>query len=243
MILPKKWIESRPSIALASSRARTLVLGLIAFVARFRWAGSVVFGRDVKMIGMRRICFGRNVVVGARSWINVNNWGDEGIAFRLGDNSFIGVDNFFTVGGLIEIGPYCLTAKGVSFVGSSHIYENPLLPYAKTGTTSHFEIRIGSNCFFGIDSRVIGDVRVGHGSVIGAGSVVTDDVPAFSLVVGNPGRVIKRYDFKSRSWVRWPADEYTEGPAEEEYLAQLRSNRKWIVQPISAAVAGLADIY
>lgn len=50
---------------------------------------------------------------------------------------------------------------------------------------------IGQNCFIGAHSIILPGVTVGDGSVVGAGSVVTRDVPAHSAVAGNPARVIK----------------------------------------------------
>jgi acetyltransferase-like isoleucine patch superfamily enzyme len=45
-------------------------------------------------------------------------------------------------------------------------------------------------------------VRIGKRSQIGAGSVVTRDIPPFSIAVGNPARVIKRYDAESKQWIK-----------------------------------------
>jgi len=115
-------------------------------------------------------------------------------------------------------------------------------PYLKTGMTLDSKILVGANCFFGIDSRVMGGVEVGHGSVIGAGAVVVENVPPFSLVVGSPARVIKRYDFGQGRWVRWPAENYQEGPPEAEYLERLKSSHPWLIQPVSAALSRHRDI-
>ena len=53
---------------------------------------------------------------------------------------------------------------------------------------------IETGCLIGIGATVLDGVRVGRGSIVGAGSVVTKDVPERSLVVGIPGRVIKQID-------------------------------------------------
>lgn len=53
---------------------------------------------------------------------------------------------------------------------------------------------IGSDCWIGDNSVVLAGRKLGHGSVVGAGSVVTSDVPPYAIVVGNPARIV-RYRF------------------------------------------------
>jgi acetyltransferase-like isoleucine patch superfamily enzyme len=55
-------------------------------------------------------------------------------------------------------------------------------------------IRIGRNVWIGFDACVLPGVRIGEGSVVGAKSVVTTDVPAFTVVAGNPARIIRKLD-------------------------------------------------
>ena len=51
---------------------------------------------------------------------------------------------------------------------------------------------VGDNVTIGANVCVIGNIKIGNNSIIGAGSVVVKDIPPYSVVVGNPGRVIKR---------------------------------------------------
>lgn len=57
------------------------------------------------------------------------------------------------------------------------------------------DILVGSDVWFGYDSLIMPGVQIGHGSIIAAGTVVKKDVPPYSVVAGNPGRVVKmRFD-------------------------------------------------
>lgn len=54
------------------------------------------------------------------------------------------------------------------------------------------DTHIGANCFVGVGAIIMPGIRVGDGSIVGAGAVVTEDVASGSLVVGNPARVIRK---------------------------------------------------
>ena len=74
---------------------------------------------------------------------------------------------------------------------------HPLAPEARNGLSgpeSALPITIGDDCWLGGGVVICPGVTMGDGCTIGAGAVVTKDVPARSVVVGNPGRVVKRID-------------------------------------------------
>ncbi|MBL8315084.1 MAG: hypothetical protein JNK55_15175 [Rubrivivax sp.] len=204
-------------------------------VIKFR---GVHFGNHVKLIGLRGISIGHNSVIGAGTWLNVNDPKKYPDSIVIGENCFIGQDSLLTAGRSIAVRDYCLTARGVALIGAAHAYSDPSTPYSRSGVTSESRIYIGVNCFIGLGARIVGDVSIGHGSVIGAGAEVRDSIPCFSLVVGSPARPIKRYDFSLNEWVSWPRDDYTGGPNEDEYLRKLQQQHRWIIQPIAAAWRG-----
>ena len=245
----KKFREIARSAANFGPGAAQFIGNLLATIRAVRAAvlrpfmfPAVSFGKDVKLIGLRGILIAKNSVIGSGTWININCPVPGKTSLRIGENSFVGQDNFFSVGSEIVCGPYLLTARNCSFVCSTHIYSDPLEPYLKTGTSATDSITIGANCFFGLNARVVGNINIGHGCVIGAGADVRHDVPPFSLVAGAPARIIKRYDFSKRVWVRWPAEDYVEGPNELEYIGVLRNKHGWIIHPIAAARRGFFDV-
>lgn len=101
--------------------------------------------------------------------------------------------------GLI-IGSYCSISIGVKFIlGGNHFY-NTITTYpfkVKLGVTkeeafSKGKIVIEDDVWIGMDATILSGVRIGKGSVVGTGSVVAKDVPPYSIVVGNPAKVIKK---------------------------------------------------
>jgi acetyltransferase-like isoleucine patch superfamily enzyme len=108
--------------------------------------------------------------------------------------------------GLVRIGDYALLSWNVILMDS---YRAPLeagrrrdelmrvaaLPLAERrfgGGPEARPIRIGDNAWLGFDACVLPGVTIGEGAVVGARSVVFDDVPAYAIVAGNPARIVKR---------------------------------------------------
>jgi acetyltransferase-like isoleucine patch superfamily enzyme len=197
---------------------------------------------NVRVTGWRQIALGSNCAIGAGSWLNVNDRRSSQASLRIGHDTFIGQQNFFTVGRLIDIGPYCLMASGCAFIGSSHHIADPGVPYIATGTTNDADIVVGANCFFGYRAAVLGHVRIGHGSIVGAFSVVRHDVPPFCVVVGNPARVVRRFDWSAGQWR--PADAQVDWtcPDEATYIRTLKERSGHVLQPLSAARSWGGDI-
>ncbi len=86
----------------------------------------------------------------------------------------------------------------------NHGFEDVTLPIAGQGTTEGGTIRIEEGCWIGFGAAVVcgkGELVIGRNSVLGANSVVTRSIPPYSVVAGNPGRVVKSYDPSRGEWV------------------------------------------
>jgi len=196
----------------------------------------------VQVYGWSRIRIGRQTVLCEDVLINASNRVSDEITLTIGDYCFIGRRNYFNVGARLRLGDYCLTANDVRFIGTDHRYESPFVPYAASGVEAEAVIDVGANCWLGLGVTVLKGVRIGYGSIIGAGAVVTRNVPPLSIVVGNPGRVVKRFDVPAGKWR--PASEYLENlplPEEEEYVARLRASHSQIALPVSGASRRFGD--
>jgi acetyltransferase-like isoleucine patch superfamily enzyme len=91
----------------------------------------------------------------------------------------------------VELGEHCMLANGCFVSDADHRFDDPTRPVPWQGFTSKGPTRIGDNCWFGAHVVVTGGVTVGERCVIGAGSVVTHDLPPFSIAVGAPARVVR----------------------------------------------------
>jgi acetyltransferase-like isoleucine patch superfamily enzyme len=112
-----------------------------------------------------------------------------------------------TIGARTLVGPNC------SFYSGTH----PLDPYVRNGTNgpeAGKPVIIGEDCWLGGNVVVVPGVTIGRGSTIGAGSVVTKDIPEFSVAVGNPAKVIRKLDVTAPEG--WP---HSTGGGEAEVAA------------------------
>jgi len=218
------------------------IIGFFGHFYRYKYFFKCTISRSVRVTGWKSIELGRNVVICNSTWLNVNHRSNNSVkSITIGDNAFIGENNFLTAGAHITIGAYALTASNCSFIGASHNIDSVMSPYIKTGVDSENVIQVGVNCFFGYDSTVIGNVSIGHGSIIGAKSVVLHDVPPFSIVVGNPAKVIKRFDFLSQTWVKTDIDESLI-PSQEQYLELIKKGNELILMPYILAAKNFSSI-
>jgi acetyltransferase-like isoleucine patch superfamily enzyme len=87
------------------------------------------------------------------------------------------------------------------FIGDTyHGYEDPNLAVIDQPMAYPQPVRIGRGSFLGIGSVVLPGVTIGEQSYVGAGAVVSSDVPARTLVIGNPARPYRHYDGRSGQW-------------------------------------------
>lgn len=105
---------------------------------------------------------------------------------------------------MIEIGDHTMLANGC-FVGDAHHrYDDPDLPITWQGFVGQGPVRIGSNCWLGVNCVVTGGVSIGDRTVVGANSVVTSDLPAGVIAAGAPARVIRPIEFRGAPSPRSP---------------------------------------
>lgn len=117
----------------------------------------------------------------------------------IGDKTIIGLGSVII--GPVKIGDGVMLAQNIVLSGLNHCYENVDLSPSLQAVTSN-QIFISDDVWIGANVVVTAGVTIGKHSVIGAGSVVTKDVPDFCVAVGNPARVVKKYDSKLGLWTK-----------------------------------------
>ncbi len=118
-------------------------------------------------------------------------------AVKIGDRTRIGLGN--TIIGPVTIGNDVRLAQNIVLSGLNHNYEDVSQPIHTQGVSTativvEEETWIGANCV------VVAGVTIGKHSIIAGGSVVTKDIPPYSVAVGNPARVVKSYNHHNGEW-------------------------------------------
>jgi maltose O-acetyltransferase len=107
----------------------------------------------------------------------------------VGNNSGIGIN--CQIFGEISIGNWVMMGPDVMFITTSHRFDQTDKPMYAQGISGEKKIVINDDVWIGARCIFLPGVSVGQGSVIGAGSVVTKNIPEFSIAAGNPARVLK----------------------------------------------------
>ena len=152
----------------------------------------------------RRIFIGDRTVIGPNALLSVvsEHLGERyDPSLRIGDDTSVGQN--FVVSCLrdVSIGSRVLISSNV-FVGDSmHRYDDPARAVIEQPMRDCGSARVGDGAFIGIGAIIMPGISVGCHAVVGAGAIVTEDVPDHCVVAGNPARIIKRYDEDLRAWI------------------------------------------
>ncbi len=178
----------------------------VCYVAlnRRRFGG---LGRDcriyspLKIVGKPHIFIGDRVVVEYKTWLAATPV-EAGRTPRLeiGEGTNIGHFNHIYATRNIKIGRHVLTADRVYISDNLHGYEDVDTPVLRQPVRQIAPVEIGDGSWLGEGVCVIG-AKIGKGCVIGANAVVTKDVPDYSVAVGIPARIIKRYYPETKQWI------------------------------------------
>ena len=158
----------------------------------------------VRIIKPQFISIGDNVTIGKDTdiYIHPDPKNLKKYIIEIGNHVFVGRNNVIgarygiVLEDYVGLGPYTLVGD------FGHQYKNIELPYLLQDVTEKGPILIEQWCWIGAHVFIVPNVTIGRHSVIGANSVVNRDIPSYSVAVGVPARVIKRYNFELKQWVR-----------------------------------------
>lgn len=132
---------------------------------------------------------------------------DRGVSLRISDAAYVGHFARITAVNEVVIGPEAMVADRVYVSDTGHVYEDVSQPIKRQGLRDGRRVEIGRGAWIGIGAAIVGNVVVGEGAVVGANAVVTQDVPDFTVVAGNPAQVVRQHDGEDWRWLT------TRGPA------------------------------
>ncbi|MCK4234765.1 hypothetical protein KAX75_10070 [candidate division WOR-3 bacterium] len=157
----------------------------------------------------QKVFLGDRVIIGESSWFDIVDLECE---IRIRDEVKIGRYSTFRAGpgdvlidkevnfgafnviagyGGIEIGKYTAMGHHVAIITYTHVFEDPAIPLRFQGGELK-KVSIGEGVWLGTHAVVLPGVNIGDNSVVGAGAVVTTDIPPYSIAVGVPAKVIKK---------------------------------------------------
>ena len=175
-----------------------------------RWAykfgssnGFIRIGKDVTFQNPQFIHFGENIGIGKHTYfLPLDNY--AGITYTpkisIGDGCSIGIRNSFAAINEIKIGNHVLFAGYVHITDHSHGYEDITKPIMPQQLISKGPVVIEDDCWLGFGCEILSGVHIGKHSIVAARAVVTKDVPAYSIVAGNPARIVKQYNMETKKW-------------------------------------------
>jgi len=116
----------------------------------------------------------------------------SGRSIILGNNVRLGYgSHIFGGDDIIQIGNDVMIAPNVVIAGGYHGTDRSGVPMVFQKGVSKGPIIIGNDIWLGANSVILSNITIGEGVIVGAGSVVTEDIPDFAVVAGNPARIIK----------------------------------------------------
>lgn len=130
-----------------------------------------------------KLSAGVNVTIGANSVLAIPEY------IKLGNNVRIG--RHFHVEANVDIGSDVLISSHVAMIGNDHRFDDPSSTVVFQGRNESATVILDGDNLIGFGSIIIGSVKIGHGCIVGAGAVVTRDLPAGTICVGIPARPVR----------------------------------------------------
>lgn len=185
--------------------------------ANFLW--SIIYRSSFKQYGAKStlrsplgiegpqfISIGRKVAILDNAWLMaLNHIPGVNPELNIGDGTYIGHYSHIVAVKKVHIGNKVLVADKVYISDNLREYQDILTPVIDQPVIFKGEVVIGDGSWIGESVSIIGS-NIGKHCVIAANSVVTNNIPDFSVAAGSPAKIIKRYNSKTRQWDKTKSD-------------------------------------
>ena len=166
----------------------------------------VGFGKNVAIRNPKYISLGNNVYLDNNAILQVPEehaeYGSHKPKLEIEDKVTVGSTTMISAVNSIQIKKNVLISQHCFIGDHNHEYKDINTPIRYQGLTNVAPIVIDEGAWIGANVTVAPGVKIGKNAVVGANSVVTKDVPDYSVAVGLPAQVIKKYNFKTKKWER-----------------------------------------
>ncbi len=149
-------------------------------------------GEVLEALDSGRLTVGEGTLFEPGCWLTLS----ADARIRIGEGCFLNQGVMLAAMELIEIGDHVMFANNCFVGDADHAYDDPTKPITHQGFVPRGPVRIGSNCWFGVNCVVTGGVEIGDRCVVGSNSVVTKDLPPATIAAGAPAKVIREIEFK-----------------------------------------------
>ena len=167
---------------------------------------SIHYTCDLQKDAAHFISFGDDVLIAKDAWLNpVSTEGEDSKPkITIGEGCVIARRCIISARNSIHFEPDVLFGPSALIMDHSHAYEDITLPIRDQGITEGGKIWIGQGCWIGHGTTIVcvqGELTLGRNCVVGANSLVTRSFPPYSVISGNPARIIKQFDPIKNVWV------------------------------------------
>ncbi len=208
MVLRSKWIL-RSALSPHFHGGSLLFRLMLTSPTLRRLVHFAQFGEGSRLSWPLAVTRPSSIAIGSHVWIQEHAFlevvGERScIRLTIGDGSYLGYYVRVTAMGSVKIGRDVTIADRVYISDTGHNYEDVTEPIIRQGLRSGKDLEICDGAWIGVGAAILGGVRIGRGAVVGANTVVRQDVAPHTVVAGDPARVVRYHD--GDQWRRCPPE-------------------------------------